>query len=239
MDPRGLNLIRENNKDLNRYGAIANFKISHVSNESFQFIRLRQTGPNHKGDDTLVITCLEIFGILRMPGREREYVYTDAKPLDGIIAYLTRECGGNVHNKGIITVTGTATDYGPRNAVDFGTDSVYESTCKPNSWICYNFKDRRLLPTSYSLKSYGYGPGGDHPKSWVIEVSNDGSLWTEIDRRDNNDLNDKSVTVNFKISDVPSASFRFFRLRQTEKNHRGNDYLFLSALEIFGTLIET
>ena len=88
-------------------------------------------------------------------------------------------------------------------------------------------------------------PGGPHLKSWVIEVSNDGSSWTEIDRRENNnDLNDEYATANFKISKVPSESFRFFRLRQTGMNHYGlidgcDFYVVtLSSLEIFGTLFE-
>ena len=70
----------------------------------------------------------------------------------------------------------------------------------------------------------------------------DGSSWTEIDRRDNNnDLNDSRVTVNFKISKAPSESFRFFRLRQTGENHLGH-YLvmtiMITAVEIFVTLFE-
>ena len=174
----------------------------------------------------------------------REFVYDESRKLDGVIAYLTRECGGNVHEKGLVHVVassvldGDGSPYQPKNAVDLGTNSYYASKDEQNSWICYDFKDRRVIPTSYSVRSYGAASGGDHPKSWVIEVSNDGTenSWTEIDRRDNNDLNYNRVTVNFKISQLPSESFRFFRLRHTGKNHNGNNYLILSSLEIFGTL---
>ena len=149
-------------------------------------------------------------------------MYDSSKPLEGVIAHLTRECGGNVHDKGIVNVAaGSVYDSSchPKNAVDLGTDSYYESKNERDTWICYDFKERRVIPTSYSVRSCYCGPGCSHLKSWVIEVSNGGSSWTEIDRRDNNDLNDESVTVNFKISKVPSESFRFFHLSQTGKNH--------------------
>ena len=175
---------------------------------------------------------------------EIEFVYDSSKPLDGIIAHLTRECGGNVHDKGIVNATSNSASRSsqPRNLVDFGTDSVYESKNEKNTWVCYEFKNRRVIPTSYSVRSYYNGsPGWHHLKSWVIEVSNDGTenSWLEIDRRDNNgDLNAANVTRNFKISNVPRESFKFIRLRQTGVNHNGCDYLIFHALEIFGTLCD-
>ena len=172
----------------------------------------------------------------------QEFIYDESKKLDGVIAHLTRECGGNVHDRGIVNVTGTSVCEGkPENVADLGTDSLYWSRNRENAWICYDFKERRVIPTSYSVMSCTDNRGGWHPKSWVIEVSNDGTenSWTKLDCRDNNDdLNYKLVTVNFKISRVPRESFRFFRFRQTGKNHHRSDSLALCSLEIFGTLVE-
>ena len=175
----------------------------------------------------------------RMLGVERIDLKSD--PLDGIIAHLTRECGGNVHKEGVVNVTASSC-YGdshkPENAVDLKSDSEFLSNNSPNSWICYDFKGRRVTPTSYSIRSYG-GPGLNHPKSWVLEVSNDGSegSWKAVDsRKDNNDLNGDRVTRNFSLGTPQSGAFRFVRLRQTGKDHRGCDYLVICALELFGTL---
>ena len=173
--------------------------------------------------------------------QRRKCAFDSSQPLDGILAYLTLEFGGNVHNKGIVDVAASSvyynsTRYRPENAAD--PVCQYISNDEKDSWICYDFKDRRVVPTSYSVRSCGAGPAGPHLKSWVIEVSNDGSSWTEIDRRDNDkDLNDESATANFKISKVLKRSFRFFRLKQTGKNHAGNYVATLTSLEMFGTLI--
>ena len=97
-------------------------------------------------------------------GKTREFVYNDSKKLDGVIAHLTRECGGNVHDKGIVNVTASSVwdnrNRLPQVAVDFETTWSFHSKNKPNSWICYDFQERRVVPTSYSVSSVGSGPGG-------------------------------------------------------------------------------
>ena len=61
--------------------------------------------------------------------------------------------------------------------------------------------------------------------------------WEVVDSRENNgDLNDYFMTRNFAISAPPSGAFRFVRLRQTGKNHSGDDCLAFQALELFGEL---
>ena len=174
----------------------------------------------------------------RVVPRGIEFVYDSSKPLGGVIAHLTLECGGNVHDQGIVNVTASSYPETAKNAVDLGTDSHYISHGEMDPWICYDFKRRRVIPTSYSVRS---SDGFCHIKSWVIEVSNDGSSWTEIDRRDNNnDLHGKYATANFRISMVPSEGIRFFRLRQIGwgnciglARHRVRVPLQITSLEIF------
>ena len=55
-------------------------------------------------------------------------VYNQARPLDGIIAHLTRECGGNVHKEGVVNVTASGCfrdGFKPENAVDLKSDSIF------------------------------------------------------------------------------------------------------------------
>ena len=121
------------------------------------------------------------------------------------------------------------------NVVELGTDSDLCSEEEPESWIRYDFKTLRVAPTSYSIRSDEWA----YPRSWVFEVSNDGSddPWEIVDRRyDTNDLKGPYLTHNFAISDPPREGFRFVHLHQTGQNRRAGDDLDITSLEVFGTL---
>jgi hypothetical protein len=58
---------RQNDTSLNSQGAISTFSISEDFQEAFQQIRLRQTGKDSSGDDTLIVNSIEFFGVLKEP----------------------------------------------------------------------------------------------------------------------------------------------------------------------------
>ena len=164
-----------------------------------------------------------------------EIVYDAAKPLEGIITHLTRQCGGNVQEKGVVEVRASScmSSWKPENAVTDDRDLRFASKSEPNSWICYTFKGKRVALTGYSILADTCA----FPKSWVLEVSNDGTSWDVADRRDGNeDLNTKFAIHHFVIGTPPRGSFSMIRLRQTGKNHGGHDGLCLNFFEVFGTL---
>ena len=73
---------------------------------------------------------------------------------------------------------------------------------------------------------------------WAIEGSNDGRIWTELDRRDTIDLTGDFVVKTYDCQSGQDMAFRRLRLRQTGKNsyYGLNDRLGLSEIEFFGTL---
>ena len=172
---------------------------------------------------------------------EVEFCYNESDPLGGVFRYLTDQCGGNVHDRGVVNVTASGIydkNY-PKNAVDLGTDSVFQSMRQNNGWICFDMGNLRVKPTSYSIRSHEYGPGYAHLKSWVLQVSNDGATWQEVDRQTNNPaMNNKHVIRNFRVANVPSDGFRFVRLQQTGPNHQNDNFMIFSSFEIFGTLYD-
>jgi hypothetical protein len=157
----------------------------------------------------------------------------EAKSLNGMIRYLTRKHGGNVHDKGIVTITSKSVDQaGSKNfsylaALTSGNSFI--SKDEPDQWICWDFHDLRTRPTHYTITSGSL-------KSWVVESSLDGEAWTEIDRR--TDTMDFKVGWEASFAVSNSAECRFIRLTQTGKNHKGNDHLIICAFEFFGALIE-
>jgi hypothetical protein len=162
-------------------------------------------------------------------------------PFDGIIAYLTKKCGGNVQQKGIVAITAQSVydeHSRPENIANFTEiKTFFSSKNEPNSWICYDFKNSRIHPTHYSIQTFPGGETSGHIRSWVVEASEDGQTWTVIsEHRESCDLiqyNDISTYLICK-----SAECRFVRLRQTGINRNGKHYLRLSSCELFGILLE-
>jgi hypothetical protein len=158
----------------------------------------------------------------------------ESKSLDGIISYLTQKHGGNVHEKGIVTITSKSVSnddpkYAPKNVADLTSDSSFMSKNEPGQWICWDFGEMRIRPTHYTIRT-------QYLKSWVVEGSLDGRSWTEIDRQTDNQHFKKLNRASFAVSNP--AEFRFIRLTQTGKRTYGDDYLSLQAVEFFGTLSE-
>jgi hypothetical protein len=187
--------------------------------------------------------------------------------LDGIIAHLTREYGGNVHDRHVVDITSGSfeketnganphsgaykndPDYAAKNATDLETDSPFHSAYRRdseniphtrNNWICYDFKERRrIMPTHYTIRTHGCGdgPGGSHLKSWLVETSADGKSWQEVAHEEDN----KQLNGRWFTATFAVAGgeeCRFIRLVNIGRDHYGQDRLYITAWEIFGGLVE-
>jgi hypothetical protein len=163
-------------------------------------------------------------------------------PLRGIIAHLTARSGGNVHERGVVKITvssgfvnpvlGTRENV-PEHAANLSDFSYFGSQRAPGQWLCYDFNAMRVRPSHYSLRT----ADGSFPRSWVVEGSNGGSDWIVLDRRDNvDDLCAKRTTRAFDVARPDVV--RMLRLRQTGENFYGDDALWLTAFEVFGSLTE-
>ena len=181
------------------------------------------------------------------PRRQFTYPTREINPLfDGIINYLTRECGGNVHDKGIVNITSSSEDglHEPKHVADFRNAYWFVPKKEPCGWICYDFKERRVIPTSFTVQWAG-DLAGLTPTHFSLEVSNDQESWTEVHHVDNyttlafkHTINSFEDVSNIPVSNVPSEGFRFIRLRATEENGPLSWDFGLASLEIFGTLFE-
>jgi hypothetical protein len=166
--------------------------------------------------------------------------YKEDSPLNGIISYLTKKCDGHVGDLGVISISASSLNspqsYPLRNVADFENHTYFYTSDTPNSWICYDFKDRNIKPTHYTLRSRR-DASGNHLRFWTLKGSRDGSEWIELDRRENNtELNSQGAIATFPISRSDEA--HMIRLRQLGKNSNNYDHLVVSAIEVFGVLME-
>ena len=161
------------------------------------------------------------------------FQYVNEFPFDGIISYLADACGGNVHEKGVVNVTASSSWHHQCHEVtNYGWDDYWATEEIRDSWICFDFKEKRVHLSKYSLAHDGHR----FPVSWVIEGSTNGIEWNEVDRRNWVDLKGQRVKAYQCENQSFSEGFRFLRLRQIGKNRIGTDHLCLSAIEFFGKL---
>jgi hypothetical protein len=187
----------------------------------------------------LLLDVTRTRSITRIP--ELQFPFNANYPLNGNIADLTKQHGGNVHALGIVTITSkscmevSSRDLAQRNVADLTTTTIFNSDGDENQWICWDFHQFRIVPTHYSIRTFAASPQGAHLKSWVIESSIDGVNWREIDRQTDSTVLAQSCAVrSFPVSD--SAECRFIRLTQTGPNHKNLHTLVFRAFEVFGGL---
>lgn len=152
----------------------------------------------------------------------------------GIISRLSERAQGNVHLKGMVKVTASTSDHNePWQVVDFSWNDVFFTENKTNSWLMFDFLDKRVEVVHYTLRTHKYQTGQCHLKAWIIEGSNNGTIWDELDRRMTPMLNGPNKFQTFPTT-KHDCHYRLIRLRQIGPNWRGDNVLALANMELFG-----
>jgi hypothetical protein len=167
----------------------------------------------------------------------REIPWNREFPLDGIISWLTRCASRNVHDAGVVRVSESGLKdnggFASKSAAEPFTERVFCSTDAPNQWICYDFGDRRVVPTHYAIVS----GESDSPRSWILEGSPGGDGWVELDVRTPKDAVRDPHSMGIFHVESP-APCQCVRLRQIDANHSASDILCVAVFELFGCLSE-
>jgi hypothetical protein len=170
----------------------------------------------------------------RIPGRV--FTFREDSRFDGIISFLTQLHGGNVDDRSIVSVKSNSvySDRIAKNVVDFESSLYAHTADETNSWIWYDFKDKRVKVSHYSLRSRSDNDS-NHPMNLTVEGSKDGETWIEFDRRDEcGDVVGLNRSGTF--STVRSEFVQHIRFRQHGKNSSGSNHLIVSGWELFGIL---
>lgn len=118
-------------------------------------------------------------------------------------------------------------------------NSYFVCLAQPNlgSWICFDFKSRKINLTDYTLRSNMIKKGnGFHPRSWFIEGSNDKLNWISLDmQKDCARMNDINAIITFSIQNRSPQNFRYIRMRLIS-NWAGGTELSLSLIELYGKI---
>ena len=164
----------------------------------------------------------------------------DNSEFTGIINYFNL----NGKNKMAVTASSIYDDGIPSNVtLHQSTDKFYCSNNQLNSWLCFDFIDNRIIPTSYTIRNGNWGPNNHYLKNWLIEVSEDYQYWQELAReRDCSIMRGPNIVHTFKISREPRKPIRYLRIRLIGENwykvlFQSHYHLVIESFEIYGKLI--
>jgi hypothetical protein len=122
--------------------------------------------------------------------------------------------------------TGSPTGEAYTNLIDNNVNTKY-LTFNPSGWIQYQ------APSSYIVKGYTISSANDFPErdplSWTLQGSVNGSSWTTIDTRANEDFPGRLQKRIFKFNNT--AAYPYYRFNLS--NNSGN-ILQLAEIELFG-----
>jgi hypothetical protein len=199
----------------------------HVWNSISEWIRKRTSGKQSSRPPT--------------SGRYRElpslgFPFTPGSEFQGILAHLTPE-GGNVHQAGIVQITSSGDRHGSGWKIAGVGVSAWHTLNKADSWVQFDFKKNVVALSGYSLQSAEVD--FHHPVSWIVEGSNNGTQWTEINSQATDVLRGRRREATFICAaEVCGMYWRFIRLRQVGRDSDGQYFLYLSRIEFYGNLRE-
>jgi hypothetical protein len=185
---------------------------------------------------------------------------------EGIISYLGHKCHGNVIDEKIIDVRTSSIvtsdqraqevsmmqlyderntmEGNPRYAADFDYsfpectprnlafpkgELGFRSDDLPNQWVIWDFKNYRVIAIRYSIRS-------ELLRSWILEGSDDGNRWRQIDVQYNCQDLEGGKSRLFEIE--KPKDWKLIRLRQIGMNLQNSNVLEFRGFEIYGNLIE-
>lgn len=189
--------------------------------------------------------------------KEKESIETieyEGDELKGIISHLKEKHGSDLFDKGEINIRDIGThhqvDGSLSNLIKYDNDHINEHYYNngggnplPNSnegWIEFDFKNRKVKLTSYTLRTSGNGPNGlYHAKSWRIVGSNDGKSWELINQQVNNSsLNGSHRQHRFECNNN-NQYYRFIRYIQDDSWQSQREHnIWLTCVEFFGSISE-
>lgn len=165
----------------------------------------------------------------------KTFEYENNSKFNGIFNYLKNKSDNNVEKEVEITSSSEQNfHFGAKKAILLpDQDDFFASKCAKDSWICFDFKNHRVLPTCYTI---GSTINSFRIRSWVIEGSVDNEKWDIIDtQKDCSQMNNHNIVQAFMIKQDDLKQFKYIRLRMNGPNWSNNDYLRINSFELYGT----
>jgi hypothetical protein len=109
---------------------------------------------------------------------------------------------------------------------------------KPNSWLAVALGGGAKIDVAHYCLRHGISNAGIcRLRHWDLEGSLDGLAWTTLrSHRDDQSLPDAGYSTAAWAVEGGKGAFSHFRIRQTGKNSRGDDFLCCAGIDLYGVL---
>lgn len=196
---------------------VDNFSKDDMSEETWRHLsnRLKQTVSNRQENRPERYWC-------------KEFLPKGDDNFDGTIKFLVDESNGDISEK--VVLTALANQHLCKCVTQYNANDYYSSNNSENSWICFDFKDKRIIPSNYQIKSYDDGTPSDYPKSWIIEGLNENGEWENLSTvNDCSYLNGRCLSHIFAVTNPNQI-----RMTHKGKNWWSNKILQINCFELYG-----
>lgn len=169
--------------------------------------------------------------------------------LSGIISCIKQMSGGNLdENNDLKLSAGGSTDpsHPLSNIIMYDSEHInhyfynFKSPIKnDDGWIEFDFLNRKVQIISYTIRTNGNEQFFYHPKSWKIIGSNDHVYWDMIDMEKNRkELNGSNKQSYFLCNKNNRKFYKYIRFVQFQSwgNQIGSNFIYLSCIELFGSI---
>lgn len=175
-----------------------------------------------------------------------DFPFIDHNEFSGIFRYLGNISNGQIENEVKFSWSSLHPDHEknavhPKNVTLFNErKKIFSSAEERNSYICFDFKESRVIPSIYSIRTTekDYFTTCYYPQSWKIEGSNDNKNWIELSRvNDCEQLHGPDKIHSFAINQNCSKEFQYIKMTLTKDWSTCNCYFIIDSFEIYGTLL--
>lgn len=169
---------------------------------------------------------------------EEKFEKKQGEEFNGILNHIVKTSPNEV----TFTSSSVYSSNEPQNVILFNDQNKYfMSNEDKDAWICFDFKDNRVIPTDYTIRSPTiWGDNSPEPQNWVIEGSNDNSSFDILSEEKNcKVIHGNGKIQTFNIQNQSSKEYRYIRLRITGTCGHNNYYLIIDSFELYGNLIKS
>ena len=163
------------------------------------------------------------------------YLYPDKNnSVNGIVSYFWRF---RMYDEIKAIASSETSGYEKNNVLDITSPMYWASSSHSTGiiWIGISFPHYTVKVSHYTIRQYT--GAGSMPKSWILQGSNDGNSWYDIEYRTSDGYCHMGTILDtFEVPEANQSYYQQYRLYKNGWSCLHYDYWRLAGIELFGNI---